>query len=151
MPSSSFFDYKEDRGSSSWPSISDSYTKDWSSAFSRPEPEKKKTDWGGIFSTLFDKARDTDKYRSYGEQSRPYFGDWSRGGGSQVLENLGVVYPQQQGPVVLPGMQTQSGRSGLGSAIGTLAGIGASFIPGLGPGIAAAMPAIGANVGSFFG
>lgn len=46
---------------------------------------------------------------------------------------------------------TQSGgSSGMGGAIGTLAGIGASFIPGLGPGIAAAMPAIGGSLGSMF-
>lgn len=43
------------------------------------------------------------------------------------------------------------GGGGIGGAVGTIAGIGASFIPGLGPGIAAAMPAIGGSLGSLFG
>jgi TctA family transporter len=46
----------------------------------------------------------------------------------------------------IPGETSQ----GVGGALGTLAGIGASFIPGLGPGIAAAMPAIGGSIGSMF-
>jgi hypothetical protein len=47
---------------------------------------------------------------------------------------------------------TQSGGSrGIGSAIGTIAGIGASFIPGVGAAAAAAMPAAGGALGSLFG
>lgn len=110
----------------------------------------------GLFEKLFDKSRNTDKYRSWGEQGLrrgagqfgASFGDPIYGRGSQVLDNLSVVYPQQHAPMFIPGAE---GRRGLGGAIGTLAGIGASFIPGLGPGIAAAMPAIGGNIGSMFG
>lgn len=47
---------------------------------------------------------------------------------------------------------TQSGGSrGIGGAIGTIAGIGASFIPGVGAAAAAAMPAAGGALGSLFG
>lgn len=152
MPQSSFFE-----GDFSSPfDIGKAYTGGYgdfgskaSGTVARP---KRNIDWGELsdtVSSLFSKARDTDKYRDYAYRSSPAFGDWSKGGGGQVLENLGVVYPQQQGPMYLPG--TEGRRSGVGSAIGTLAGIGASFIPGLGPGIAAAMPAIGGSVGSFFG
>jgi hypothetical protein len=48
-------------------------------------------------------------------------------------------------------VQGTPGKSGIGGALGTLAGIGASFIPGIGPGIAAALPAIGGSVGGMFG
>jgi hypothetical protein len=67
------------------------------------------------------------------------------GGGVSQSGDLTIVYPQS--PTVIPG----EGKSGLGGALGTLAGIGASFIPGLGPGIAAAMPAIGGSIGGAFG
>ena len=55
----------------------------------------------------------------------------------------------------MPG-QTQKttqtgGSSGIGGALGTLAGIGASFIPGVGAAAAAAMPAAGGALGSLFG
>ena len=110
----------------------------------------------GLFERLFDKSRNTDKYRSWGEQGfrggggqfGASFGDPIYGRGNQVLDNLSVLYPQQHAPMFIPGAE---GKRGLGSTIGTLAGIGASFIPGLGPGIAAAMPAIGGNIGSMFG
>jgi hypothetical protein len=47
---------------------------------------------------------------------------------------------------------TQSGGSrGIGGALGTLAGIGVSMIPGVGPAAAAAAPALGGTLGGFFG
>lgn len=135
------------------PSVRDfpsAMSKDEDSYFNRGNRSSRSNqrDWGETFSNLFEKASQTNKYRNYSERSAPKFGDWSRGGGSQVLENLGVVYPQQQGPMYIPGVEGSS--SGLGSAIGTIAGIGASFIPGIGPGLAKALPAIGGSVGSFF-
>jgi len=137
------------------PNYSGAFSSDRDSAFSNAW----KTGFGvdnasrnisDVFSSLFNKAKETDKYRSWGEQgSRGVsFGDQVYGRGSQVLDNLSVVYPQQHAPMFIPGAE---GKRGLGSTIGTLAGIGASFIPGLGPGIAAAMPAIGGNIGSMFG
>jgi hypothetical protein len=69
------------------------------------------------------------------------------GGGVQQAGDLTFAYPMMKQTT-----RTTAGSSGsgLGPALGTLAGIGASFIPGLGPGIAAAMPAIGGNIGSLF-
>ena len=57
--------------------------------------------------------------------------------------------PTAYSPFTVQGVQ--GGKSGIGSAIGTIAGIGASFIPGIGPGIAKALPALGGAAGSFFG
>jgi TctA family transporter len=45
----------------------------------------------------------------------------------------------------------QEGKKGVGGALGTIAGIGLSLIPGIGPGLAAALPAIGGATGSMFG
>jgi len=138
-----------DKYSSPWDP--DTSIKDFPSAL-RPEEssyfnKKKDFDWNSTFSKLFDKTRDTDKWQSRASQSRPYFGDPIPGTGGQILENLGIDRPPQQAPFVLPGVE---GKKGFGSTLGTLAGIGASFIPGLGPGIAAAMPSIGSNIGSLF-
>lgn len=76
------------------------------------------------------------------------FGSSTGGSAGQVLENLGVVFPQQHAPVFIPGVE---GKRGIGGTLGTLAGIGASFIPGIGPGLAAALPSIGGAAGSMFG
>ncbi len=47
---------------------------------------------------------------------------------------------------------TQTGGSrGIGGALGTLAGIGVSLIPGVGQAAAAAAPALGGTLGGFFG
>jgi len=86
------------------------------------------------------KNRDND-FGYYGNRG----GGGMSGGGVQSSGDFTVVYPQQQQPYTIQGSR------GFGGPLGTLAGIGASFIPGLGPGIAAAMPAIGGSVGSFFG
>ena len=86
------------------------------------------------------KNRDND-FGYYGNRGG---GGGMSGGGVQSSGDFTVIYPQQQQPYTI------QGSKGFGGALGTLAGIGASFIPGLGPGIAAAMPAIGGSVGSFF-
>ncbi len=143
------------------PNYSGAFSSDRDSAFSNAwktgfDAENAGENISKVFSSLFDKAKKTDKYRSWGEQGfrggsgqfGASFGDPIYGRGSQVLDNLSVVYPQQHAPMFIPGTE---GKRGLGGTIGTLAGIGASFIPGLGPGIAAAMPAIGGNIGSMFG
>jgi len=73
--------------------------------------------------------------------------------GSEISD-LGSGYRLiQRAPIVKQkSKSTESGgSSGLGGAIGTIAGIGASFIPGVGPAAAAAMPALGGSVGSLFG
>ena len=99
--------------------------------------DKKESPWGDV-------ARFAgDKLSSYAQSRYGQSGGFAGGGGGGVSQSgdLTIVYPQS--PTVIPG----GGKSGLGGALGTLAGIGASFIPGLGPGIAAAMPAIGGAFG----
>lgn len=136
-PSQSFPDYT----GAFDPSKDSTFSNIWKTGFGPDRDE--------IFSSLFEKTKDTDKYRKwaggqsdYKPKSEP-FGIPGKAG--QVLDNLAAVYPQQ---TVLPGTP---GSPGIGGALGTLAGIGASFIPGLGPGIAAAMPAIGGTIGGLFG
>ena len=82
----------------------------------------------------------------YGSTDRDYRGYGSNA--AQVARGRGYT-------MYMPGATqktTQSGGSrGIGSAIGTIAGIGASFIPGVGAAAAAAMPAAGGALGSLFG
>jgi hypothetical protein len=66
------------------------------------------------------------------------------GGGVTQSGDLTIVYP-------LPKQVIPAQGGGIGGALGTIAGIGASFIPGLGPGIAAALPGIGGTIGGAFG
>jgi hypothetical protein len=120
---------------------------DWGDAFNTKLPSsltdtKPKNDWGEIFGGLFDKARDTNKYRE--ESQRPSFGESTRGSGGQLLENLSALYPQQHAPMFIPGQTSE----GIGGAIGTAVGaIGGSLIPGVGTALGAK---IGGGVGSFF-
>lgn len=112
-----------------------------------------------VFSNLFDKTRATDKWQNkYQNEEDPYgprrrsnvsFGPGFSGQAGEILPGLlGSYTPYSHSPIVL---ESPRERGGLGGAIGTLAGIGASFIPGIGPGIAAALPAIGGNIGGMFG
>ena len=108
-------------------------------------------DWGGTFSSLFKKAAqnrfsDSDPY---GKGSTGFGGSgWGSGNSVDIGGGNTVVTTGGGSPMYIPG---QKGSGGFGGALGTLAGIGASFIPGLGPGIAAAMPSIGGSLGSMFG
>jgi hypothetical protein len=99
--------------------------------------------WGGVFSNLFDKTKNTEKYRS--EAKRPYGGDWSRGLGGQILENLGVYEPQKMSPLVIPAEERQSPWGAVGRIAGT---IGGALIGG--PAGAALGGTIGGTAGSFF-
>lgn len=66
---------------------------------------------------------DQNKYRGEASrQERPYFGEGFKGTGSQVLENLGALYPQQHSPVYLPGVQGEQ------SLFGKIAGIAAPIV-----------------------
>ena len=110
---------------------------------------------GKNFLDAFTKGLDSLNKNKYQEQAQQ--GGFQTGGrGEASGGNVGKIGqdmsiytpPMPYSPFTVAGVQ---GKKGIGGAVGTLAGIGASFIPGLGPGIAAALPAIGGAAGSFFG
>lgn len=130
------------------PSVKGDY--DWGSMWGQ---EKKKGMWDKLstFNSLFDKTRETDKWQDYAKD-KPFGGEWSRSNAGQVLENLGVVYPQQHSPMYIPGMPGQQGK---GSAIGKAAGlaIGLAAAPFTGGASLGAIPFLsgaGGTVGGVF-
>ena len=73
------------------------------------------------------------------------FGSATGGSAGQVLENLGVIFPQQHAPVFIPGQQSK----GKGGTIGSIAGmIGGALIGG--PAGAALGGQLGGAGGSLF-
>lgn len=112
-----------------------------------------KTDYlkgAGIFSSLLSKAEE-GKYRDKGEKdSSVKFGDPMGGKAGQVLENLGVVFPQQHAPIVIPGIQDQ-GSKGVGQRIaGGALGAFQGFLAGAATGMPH-MAGIGAVAGGIGG
>ena len=102
----------------------------------------------GVFGSLLSKAGD-DKYREKAEQSGPRVLGYPMGGGAgQVLENWGVVFPQQHAPIFVPGGGGSTGKStgqriagGLGgalqgaatgAALGPIGAVGGALIGGFG-------------------
>lgn len=94
-------------------------------------------DWtkGAQFlGSFLSKMGDKDKYRTQAEFSGPRpLGYPSFGQAGQVLENLGVVFPQQAAPIFIPGVQEGKGTGqriagGLGGALSGAA-TGAAFGP----------------------
>jgi hypothetical protein len=114
----------------------------WKTSFGVDE-NKSKNNWGEIFSGLFDKAKNTDKYRD--EAQRPSFGESNRGSGGQLLENLSALYPSQHAPMFIPGQTSEGIGGAIGGAIGT---IGGALIGG--PAGASIGGKIGGGIGSFF-
>jgi len=70
-----------------------------------------------------------------------------KGRGYRMYQSSPTISERKE--VVQSGGGSRGG--GLGSAIGTIAGIGASLIPGVGAGIAPFLPTIGGTVGGLFG
>jgi hypothetical protein len=114
----------------------------WKTGFGVDE-NKSQNNWGEIFSGLFDKAKNTDKYRD--EAQRPSFGEATRGNAGQLLENLSALYPQQHAPMFIPGQTSEGIGGAIGGAIGT---IGGALIGG--PAGASIGGKIGGGIGSFF-
>ena len=78
----------------------------------------------------------------------PYaLGRGTGGFGGQVLDNLGVVFPPQQAPIYIPGVQQQG--SGKGSKIGQVAGAALGALIG-GPAGMTIGAGLGSAGGSFF-
>lgn len=91
-------------------------------------------DKSGLFESLFNKSKKTDKYLSRAERNgNPWgsgvrFGDSTQGRGTQLLENLSALYPQQHAPMFIPGEKAEPSiaekiaRSAIGGTIGFAAG-----------------------------
>jgi len=115
----------------------------WKTGFGVNE-DKSKNNLGEIIGGLFNKAKNTDKYRD--ESQRPSFGEATRGGGGQLLENLSALYPSQHAPMFIPG---QESKGGVGGIIGTVAGAAlGSIVPGVGTALGAKL---GGGIGGMFG
>lgn len=122
----------------------------------------KGTDWGGGFSAAKEKpsflenwlsgvkeSESEGKYRRKAERGGGgvYGGEWNKPFGGQVLENLGVVYPQQYSPMFIPGLEGQKGTTG--SQIGRFAG--AALGAALGGPVGASLGGMaGGMAGGFF-
>ena len=150
MSWNSSFDYKPnfDTGSpipgDKFPGIEKNPGIDWGDAFKTELPSsltntKRKNEWREVFEGLFDKTKETDKYRNRGENTE--FSKPIPGYGGQLLENLSALYPPQHASKFIPGETSQ----GFGGIIGTVAGAAlGSIIPGVGT-------ALGAKVGGGIG
>lgn len=132
------------------------FTSSGESGSDSSEAKPKAIDFAKAFAmNAFDYGAGSGKWRGEAEkESGPKIGTGTSGGGGKVLDNLGVVYPQQHAPIVIPGVQQQSSNRGskIGRLAGTALGIGASMlIPGVGPMIGASLGgSLGGGVGGFF-
>jgi len=163
-PNKSFYgDYNNTRGSMS-PNDQDVINNWTIPKYERSDYEQEPIDWnkfgvaepkkrfaGEIWDSL-NKEQNRNRYSNQLNEPRGvYGGQPSTGGSGQILDNLGVVYPQTHSPVVIQGQQ---GSPGVGGDIGSLAGMGLGFALG-GAGGAVLGEKIGGKVGnvagSFFG
>ena len=135
--------YRDSIPNTSWKNVSEPVSSE--GGFTGSPESGRGFDWGkaGSAGADFLKSwldKDREKYRDEAKfgGDRPYFGEGFKGTGGQVLENLGVVYPQQHGPMYLPGQQ---GESGTFSKIAGVAAPFASLIPGVGPIVSAGLSA----------
>jgi len=114
---------------------------------------KKKGMWDKLstFNNLFDKTKETSKWQDYAKE-KPFGGEWSKSGAGQVLENLGVVYPQQHSPMFIPGMPGESGKGGaIGKAAGLAVGLAAApFTGGASLGALPFLTGAGGTIGGVF-
>ena len=102
----------------------------------------------GVFGSLLSKAGG-NKYREKAEQGGPrVLGSPVGGRAGQILDNLAVVYPQQQAPIFIPGVENAGGKStgqriagglggalqgaAMGSAFGPIGTVGGALIGGFG-------------------
>jgi len=162
-PNKSFYDnYKDPRGSmsaqdqdviNSWtvpkydPSDYEQEPINWNK-FGVAEPKKR---FAGEVWDVLNKEQNRNRYSSQLNEPRGgYGGQPSTGGSGQILENLGVVYPQTHSPIVIPGQQGSSGGAGVGGDIGSLAGMGIGALIG-GPAGAALGSQIGQKAGNVAG
>ena len=91
-------------------------------------------------------SRYGDRSGGSGYGNYPWMMKGSEGGGGQILENLGVVYPQQGPSMFLPGQEGK--KSPWGQIGGALLGAASGFIPGVGLAGASLGSQLGGGLGS---
>lgn len=106
------------------------------------EYKPKATSWfertkENLFDITKNNLKDRGNNSRSGEDSAG-FGRGTEGSAGKVLDNLGVVFPQQHAPMFIPGVQ---GEQGLFGKIAGVAAPFASLIPGAGPLIGAGLSA----------
>jgi hypothetical protein len=106
------------------------------------EYKPKATSWfertkENLFDITKNNLKDRGNNSRSGEDSAE-FGRGTEGSAGKVLDNLGVVFPQQHAPMFIPGVQ---GEQGLFGKIAGVAAPFASLIPGAGPMIGAGLSA----------
>ena len=150
-PSIGGYDWGSAGGGTDW---NQTPSADWSGSFNLPGlsgtgalgSQSSSPDWLGKGLEALNKALSYKGQTGSGSSSKSY-----RGYGSNAptaVQGRGYTMfmptPTQK--------TTQSGGSrGIGGALGTIAGIGVSMIPGVGAAAAAAAPALGGTLGGFFG
>ena len=112
-----------------------------------------KPDWSkalNLATSYLGKAREKGE-RDESWSKLPYaLGRGTGGFGGQVLDNLGVVYPPQQAPIIIPGVQNEGGK-GVGQRIaGGALGAFQGFLSGAATGMPH-MAGIGALTGAIGG
>lgn len=130
--------YRDSIPNTSWKNFSDPVSSE--GGFSGSPNIDRRTDWRGVGdagSSFLKSYLDREKERDSGAFGKDSFGssgakafggEWSRSGSGQVLDNLGVVYPQQFSPMYIPGQPGTPGKKGLFGDIGGAAGmLGTAF------------------------
>jgi len=109
---------------------------------------KRSTDWSTLGKEALNLAKNWSSLSGSGKRQgvTGYAGE----GGTerQLSPSLRLL---EGGRRVTQTQEQRGNASGIGGAIGTIAGIGASFIPGVGAGIVPFLPTIGGTVGSGIG
>jgi hypothetical protein len=128
------YDFDPDRksGAEMFPSA---YGDDASSKSDKGWSSEKTGKLAGTIGSLLSKAADKKSYREEAEKgSKVRFGEASGGRAGQVLDNLGVVFPQMHAPIII-GASGPTGKStgqriagGLGGALQGVAA-GSAFGP----------------------
>jgi hypothetical protein len=113
-----------------------------------------KPDWSkalNLATSYLGKAREKGEQDDFMSKVPRALGSGTGGFGGQVLDNLGVVFPPQQAPIYIPGVQSGGGGKSAGQRIA--GGIGGAF-QGFLAGAATGMPhmaGIGAVTGALGG
>ena len=108
------------------------------------QKEREQPSWFDKASKALEKSTAFKQQRENEDNAR--FGSATGGSAGQVLENLGVIFPQQHAPVFIPGQQSK----GKGGTIGSIAGMIGGAILG-GPAGFAAGATLGGQLGGATG